>query len=185
MSFFDRYKNKMRRNNCIAIVLISLFFGAAVAATVFFAVNGRIRETTAFGALSAVLLVREIKGLHDMIRNPKFSEFIAGIEDLGPLESVGAQVSAIKQSELAKGDLRFDENYFFYCAGGLICLWQTKDICSVRTICQQSRYKHYFVAVVSSKGTIHIGTTKDYGEPLALSIQKAVSVTQTTINQCK
>ena len=174
MIFFNRYINKMRRGNCIAAILLFLLFCGIVAGTVFFAANGHNREAIAFGILSAIILVLTIKGLRDAIHNPKFRKFMASIESMGSAELLGEQLSAIQRCELAEGDLRFNEKYFFYSAGDTLFLLRTKDIYDVRPICVQSRYKHYYVLVSGKGESIQIGTTEHCAVLLAQNIWKAI-----------
>ena len=174
MEFFDRYINKMRRSNCIAAVLLCLLFGGIVAGTVFFAANGYNREAIACGFLAAVILAIAIKGVRDAFHNPKFHKFLTSIESMGPVELLGEQLSAIKRCELAKGDLRFNEEYFFYSAGDTLFLLRTADISGVRPICIQSRYKNYYVLVSGEGETVQIGTTEHCAVLLAQSIQDAI-----------
>lgn len=202
MDFFEKYKKKMAKNNILFAILTLLLAGFFGAFAVYFICNGGLSLEADYAisakgsrsgipvpnivllimllGLTAGLLFAVIVLVKKAITNPQYAKFITSVEKIAPAALVGEQLSTLPRSKLAKGDLRFNERYFFYSAGDEILLLQTKDIRNIQPICEEGKYTHYYVMINGSAKEIRIETTKKYALPLAQSIQKAVISAQST-----
>lgn len=196
MDFFEKYKKKMARNNILFAILTLLLAGFFGVFAVYFICDGGLSLEADYAisvkgsrsgipvpnivllimllGLTAGLLFAVIALVKKAITTPQYAEFITSVEKIAPAALVGEQLSTIPKSKLAKGDLRFNERFFFYSAGDEILLLQTKDIRNIRPICTEGKYTYYYVMINSSTEDVRIKTTKNYALPLAQSIQKAV-----------
>ena len=184
MDFFEQYKKKTTVSSVFAVCMIWLLVAGFGVLAVVLGNYGATIEMVLFGILAVGMAFYGVIALKNAIKNPQYRKLIACVEKIGPVELIGEKLSAIAKSPLAQGELRFNNQYFFYSAGDAVCLMKTSDIRSIRPICEQTKYKNYYIEVIGLGGMIRIKTTKDHGLLLARSIEKAVGEAQKRMNTC-
>lgn len=200
MEFFEQYKKKLISQNIFLSVLFVLVSAGFLVGTICFASDDGFSLKTDYAvgvrgtrsgipvpnvvlllllmAMTALMIYCAINAVRNVIKNPVYNKFIANVEKMAPVQLVGEQLSAMPKNKLAKGDLRFDDKYFFYAAGDAMHLLWTHDIVQIRPVCQQGKYENYYVYINTKAEQIRLMTTKKHYMELAQAIHKSVQDAQ-------
>lgn len=190
--FFDSIKKKIRNKNILwsGISLVVMLFSIYFAISNGFSSDNGWRYGFRFsdigipvpnwlvscggivvGIIFAYLFISSIK---EIITNKTFNEFLNDAKSIGDLSFVENSLDSTPKNSLAKGELRYNKDLFFYMNGTEVFLHCTKDITSIKPVKKTGKNKEFYVEIQCKEKNIKIQTKEADLLPLANEILSCV-----------
>lgn len=192
--FFESTKKKIRNRNIlwsifsVLMILLSIFVtvNTGFSADVnwqygFRGIDGGIPIpnwllSSLFVLMGLIFLRLLYSCMKDILKNVTYNELIKTAESIGDVCVIDETLRVIQKSELAKGDLRYNDALFFYRNGTEVFLLPTQSIKSVTPVTKSN--KEFYVEVQSQDKCMKITVKKANLIPLVKDILSHIGAPQ-------
>lgn len=124
-----------------------------------------------FIVLGLIFVYMLVSSVRDIFTNKTYNSVIESARLLGDVAFIDTTLESMQKSRFAKGgDLRYDNNLFFYMKGTEIHLFPIKSINNIQPIKKTGKSKEFYVEIHSQEKIIRIDTKEENLLPLANDI---------------